>query len=134
MPDWQADAIILSVRPHGRERGCFGPECGTGRHAGLVRGGGSKRLRGTVQPGNRVRASWRARLTEQLGQMNLELTDSVPALLLDSPLRLAGVSAFCALLDSTLPEREMQPALFAASQALLNLIKMDDTMPLGLRV
>jgi DNA repair protein RecO (recombination protein O) len=126
MPDWQADAIILSVRPHGEGNAVVSVLTATqGRHAGLVRGGGGSRLRGTVQPGNRVRASWRARLTEQLGQMQLELTESVPALLLDSPLRLAGVSAFCALLDSALPEREMQPALFAASQALLDVIKMD---------
>ncbi|MEK9744954.1 MAG: recombination protein O N-terminal domain-containing protein, partial [Candidatus Puniceispirillum sp.] len=74
MPDWQADAIILSVRPHGEGNAVVSVLTATqGRHAGLVRGGGGSRLRGTVQPGNRVRASWRARLTEQLGQMQLEL-------------------------------------------------------------
>ena len=91
MPEWQADAIIVSVRPHGEgnavvslltaEYGC---------HAGLVRGVASKKMRGTVQPGNRVKARWRARLNEQLGQMQLELTHAVAAKLLDSPMRLCS--------------------------------------------
>ena len=35
-----------------------------GRHAGLVRGGAGSRARGLYQPGNQVRATWRARLEE----------------------------------------------------------------------
>ncbi|MBL6601782.1 MAG: recombination protein O N-terminal domain-containing protein, partial [Candidatus Puniceispirillum sp.] len=58
MPEWQADAIILSVRPHGEGNAVVSLLTAEyGRHAGLVRGGASKKIRGTMQPGNRVQAS-----------------------------------------------------------------------------
>jgi len=127
MPEWQADAIILSVRPHGEGNAVVSVLTAEyGRHAGLVRGGASSKMRGTMQPGNRVRAGWRARLSEQLGQMQIELTQSVPALFLDSPMRLAGVASLCALLDGALPEREPQAGLYAGTDALLSVIAMDD--------
>ena len=127
MPDWQAEAIILSIRPHGEGNAVISVlTAEQGRHAGLVRSGTGPRLRGVLQPGNRVRVAWRARLSEQLGQMSLELCESIPAMLMDSPLRLAGVAALCSLLEGTLPEREAQPGLFEASNALLDLIKMDE--------
>ncbi len=127
MPEWQADALVLSTRPHGEGSAVVTVlTAETGRHAGLVRGGLSSRMRGVLQPGNRVRAVWRARLPEQLGQMKLELVQSVPALLLDDALRLAGLSATCALLDGGLPEREAQPELFAGTNALLDLISIED--------
>lgn len=126
MPDWHDDAIVLAVRPHGERNVLLSLLTERhGRHAGLVRSGSSNRLKGVLLPGNKVRASWRARLPEQLGSMNVELTDPVPAFMLDSPLRLAGLSSFCAILDGALPEREDQKGLFTASSALLDLIKID---------
>lgn len=127
MPEWQADAIVLSVRPHGEGNAVVSVlTADYGRHAGLVRGGVSKRMRGIVQSGNRVQASWRARLSEQLGQMQLELMQAVPARFLDSPLRLAGLASICALLDGALPEREPHARLYAGTDALLSLITMDE--------
>ena len=88
MPEWQADAIIISVRPHGEGNAVVSLlTANYGRHAGLVRGGASKKMRGTIQPGNRVKASWRARLSEQLGQIQVELTYAVATRFLDSPMR-----------------------------------------------
>ena len=56
MPDWQAEAIILSVRPHGEGSAVISVlTADYGRHAGLVRGGASSKMRGIMQPGNRVR-------------------------------------------------------------------------------
>ena len=127
MPEWQADAIIISVRPHGEGNAVVSLlTADYGRHAGLVRGGASKKMRGTVQPGNRVQASWRARLSEQLGQMQLELTQAVAARFLDSPMRLAGVASVCALLEGVLPEGEPNERLYAGTDALLSVISMDD--------
>ena len=127
MPEWQADAIIISVRPHGEGNAVVSLlTADYGRHAGLVRGGASKKMRGTVQLGNRVQASWRARLSEQLGQMQLELTQAVAARFLDSPMRLAGLASVCALLEGALPEREPNERLYAGTDALLSLISMDD--------
>ena len=127
MPEWQADAIIISVRPHGEINAVVSLLTAEyGRHAGLVRGGASKKMRGILQPGNRVNASWRARLSEQLGQMQLELTQAVAARFLDSPMRLAGVASVCALLEGALPEREPSAGLYDGTDALLSLISLDD--------
>ena len=127
MPDWRAEGIVLSVRPHGESSAILSVlTADHGRHAGLVRGGSSSKIRGVIQPGNRVRVNWRARLYEQLGQMQIELIQSVPALLLDSPIRLSGVASMCALLDEALPEREAQPGLYDGSVALLDVILLDD--------
>ena len=127
MPEWQTDAIVISVRPHGEGNAVVSLLTAEyGRHAGLVRGGASKKMRGTIQSGNRVTASWRARLSEQLGQMQVELTKAVAARLLDSPMRLAGLASICALLEGALPEREPHAGLYAGTDALLSLITMDD--------
>ena len=126
MPEWQASAIVLSVRPHGEANAVVSVLTAEhGRHAGLLRGGGSKKIRGVLQPGNRVQVSWRARLSEQLGLMRIELIQAVAAGVLDSPMRLAGIASICALLDGTLPEREPNPKIFAGTEALLSLIFMD---------
>ena len=128
MPEWQADALVLSTRPHGEGSVVVTVlTAEAGRHAGLVRGGSSSRMRGVLQPGNRVRVVWRARLPEQLGEMRLELLQSIPALFLDDALRLAGLASICALLDGSLPEREAQPKLFAGTNALLDLISIEDS-------
>ena len=127
MPDWQAEGIILSFRPHGESSAILSVLTAEyGRHVGLVRGGKSSKVRGVIQPGNRVRVNWRARLSEQLGQMQVELIQSVPAMLLDSPLRLSGVASMCALLDEALPEREAQPGLYDGSIALIDVIILDE--------
>ena len=62
MPEWVEEALILSVRPYGENSALITLLTPTqGRHAGLVRGASSARMRGVLQPGNLVRASWRAR-------------------------------------------------------------------------
>src|SRR5918996_1932048 len=98
---WQDEGIILAVRRHGESGAVVSVFTGNhGRHAGLVRGGASRRARPVHQIGNRVQAIWRARLADQLGSLTLELARPVAALLLDRPDRLAGVFAACALLQT----------------------------------
>lgn len=119
--DWTDDAIVLAQRRHGetstivslltRERG---------RHAGLVQGGASSKARPLWQPGNLVRAQWRARLAEHLGHVRGELLSAHAAHALDDPLCLAGLMAACATIDGALPEREPHPALFLGLDALLS--------------
>ena len=66
--EWTDDGIVLSVRPHGESAAIVTLMTEAhGRHAGLMRGGASTRHKGMLQPGNAVRAVWRARRAEQLG-------------------------------------------------------------------
>jgi DNA repair protein RecO (recombination protein O) len=125
MIDWRDDAILLSARRHGetaliltvltRDRG---------RHAGLVRGGQSRKLKGALQPGNRIEVHWRARLEEHLGTMTVEPVRGYAAALMGDPGRLMAMGAALALVEAALPEREPHPDLFESLDALM--IALDD--------
>jgi len=125
--DWQDDGIILSARRHGETSAIVTLLThARGAHAGLVKGGFSKRKRSGIEPGNRVHATWRARLAEHLGNFQLETTHSYGAELLDSPNRLAGMAAALAVCAAALPEREPHPELFEVLGALLDAMEHDD--------
>ena len=73
--EWSDEGIVLTLRPHGEGAGIL--EALTrnhGRHLGLVRGGSSSKGRAQLQPGNRVKLTWRARLAENLGIYVVELS------------------------------------------------------------
>jgi DNA repair protein RecO (recombination protein O) len=118
--EWHDRAFVLAARRHG-ENGAI-VELLTeqhGRHAGLVRGGQSPKLRAVLQPGNEVAAVWRGRLSEHLGTVACELVRPHAAGVLDDPDRLAGLTAAAALLAAALPEREPHPDMFALFGSLL---------------
>src|SRR5947207_7835212 len=128
--EWSDEGLVLSTRRHGegdivlslltREHG---------RHAGLVKGGGSRRAAGLYEPGNRLRAVWRARLSEHLGNFACESLAQSAALLLDEPLRLAALSAATAVVESVLPEREPHARAYEGLASLIAaLIGSDDTV------
>jgi DNA repair protein RecO (recombination protein O) len=121
--NWTDEAIVLSARKHGEHAAIVQLLTRQhGRHAGLVRGGAGSRARGLYQPGNRVMASWRARLAEHLGTLSCELVAAPAATLLDDPLPLAGLTAACAVAETTLPEREAHPRLYDRFLGLLEIL------------
>ena len=118
--DWQDEGTILSARPHGESAAII--EAFTarhGRHAGVVRGGASRKLAATLQPGSRVALAWRARLEDHIGAFTVEPLQSRAGVLGDR-LALLGLNAVTALLLFALPEREPHPALHAGSEALFD--------------
>ena len=83
--EWIDEGIVLGVRRHGESSAIV--ELLTrahGRHLGLVRGGAGSKMRPVLQPGNGVRAVWRARLDEHLGTYAIEGTRLRAASLLES--------------------------------------------------
>ena len=73
--EWTDEGIVLGVRRHGESSAIVELLTrGHGRHLGLVRGGAGSRMRPLLQPGNSVRAVWRARLDEHLGYYVIEGT------------------------------------------------------------
>jgi DNA repair protein RecO (recombination protein O) len=118
--EWHDRAFVLNARRHGESAAIV--ELLTaehGRHAGLVRGGQSPKLRAVLQPGNEVAAVWRGRLSEHLGTVACELVRSHAAGMLDDPDRLAGLTAAASLVAAALPEREPSPDVFASFGSLL---------------
>ena len=120
--EWSEDAIILGTRRHGegdtilevmtRERG---------RHAGLVRGGRSKRLRPVLQAGNSVTVTWRARLEEHLGMFTVEPVALRAAHLMHDRSALLMANLLCGY-GLLLPERDPHPRLFDGLVAYLEIL------------
>ena len=118
--EWSEDGLVLAVRQHGESSAIITLLTqGHGRHAGLVRGGASSRVRGVFQPGNLVSAVWRGRLSEHLGNFHCELARGYAGPLLEDPFRLSVLGAVCAIAESALPEREAHPDVFSGALALL---------------
>jgi len=119
--DWTDEGIVLASRRHGDSSAVVQLLTRDhGRHAGLARGGRASKGRGVYQPGNLLSVQWRARLAEHLGAYTCELSQSYAAMLLDDPLRLAGLSSACAVAEASLPERHPYPKLYAGFLVLLD--------------
>ena len=128
--EWTDRAIILATRKHAETSALLSVLTREqGRHAGLVHGGASRRAQAVLQPGNRVAVRWRARIEDQLGALDCELEKAVAPTVLADRLRLAGVAAACAVVDSALAEREPVPRLFEAMTTLLDAIETDPEWP-----
>lgn len=127
MPEWTDTAVILSARPHGETSVIANILTAEhGRQAGLIRGGQSSKMKGLLQPGNRVDVSWRARLEEHLGSMQFDLVTPYASVVLDDALRLAGLASVCAIMEACLPEREPARPVFDATDALLQMITSEE--------
>jgi DNA repair protein RecO (recombination protein O) len=117
--DWSDEGIFLTAKPLGEANAVA--ELFTlahGRHLGLVRGGRSRRTRPLLQPGNLLRATWRARLSEHLGGFNVELIEAHAGRVLDDATALAALGSLTGL-ARLLPERDPHPALYAAALRIL---------------
>ena len=128
--EWTASGRVVSVRNHGEtsaivhvlteDHGC---------HPGLVHGGRSRAMRPVLQPGNRVKAVWRARLDEHLGHYAIEGEDLTAGTLMEDRLALAGLNAACAMAMTALPEREPHPAVYGAFEVLAGALEDPDLWP-----
>jgi DNA repair protein RecO (recombination protein O) len=118
--DWRDQGILLSMRPHGESAAIIEVLTPShGRHSGVVRGGGSRKMAATLQPGTGLQLEWRARLNEHLGSFTVEPLQSRAHLLSDR-MALAGLLSTCALLRAALPEREAHPVLWRATLDLVD--------------
>jgi DNA repair protein RecO (recombination protein O) len=124
---WDDEGIVLASRAHG-ERALVVQLLTRehGRHAGLLRGGQSPKIRAHWQIGNRLTVTWRARLAEHLGFITGEVMEAYAARLLDDPLRLAALASATALAASALPEREPHPRAYRLLLHLIEALSADD--------
>ena len=117
--DWSDEGIFLMAKPLGEANAVAELfTLGHGRHLGLVRGGRSRRVRPLLQPGNLLRVTWRARLSEHLGGFNVELIEAHGARALDDAAALAAIGSLTGL-ARLLPERDPHPELYAAALRIL---------------
>lgn len=130
--DWRDTGILLATRKHGETDvilEVFTPE--RGRHAGVLRGGTSRRMAPHLQPGTQLDLQWRARLADHMGSFSAEPIRSRSAQAMGDRLSLAGLNAVLSLLCAALPEREAHPRLYQRSEQLLDLLGQTDIWPLA---
>jgi DNA repair protein RecO (recombination protein O) len=127
--EWSDQAIVLSARAHGENAVVL--ELLTrdhGRHMGLVHGGTSRKAKPALQPGNSLHATWRARLSEQLGTLHVELGRARAGELMENRAALAGLNAFTAVTAAAMPEREAHAPVFIAGEILLDAMAATDAL------
>lgn len=121
--EWRDEGALLSVRPHGESAAIIEVfTAAHGRHLGVVRGGGSRRMAGILQPGAQLALHWHARLDDHMGSFRAEPLHARAALMGDRG-ALSALNAICALLHHALPERDPHPTLYAQTIALLDLLE-----------
>ncbi|WP_299680163.1 DNA repair protein RecO [uncultured Roseobacter sp.] len=130
--EWRDEGILLSSRRHGETSAIievFTPD--HGRHAGVVRGGTSRKIAPILQPGAQLDLTWRARLEDHIGSFVVEPVRSRAAAALGDRLALAGLNAVTALLGFCLPDREPHPRLYLQTEQLLDLLDQPEVWPLA---
>lgn len=130
--EWRSSGILVAARPHGETSviiDVFTPD--QGRHAGVVRGGTSRKMAPHLQPGAQLDVAWRARLSDHLGAFSVEPLRSRAGAAMGSRLSLAGLNAVCAMVVYCLPERDAHPDLYRRTEQLLDLLGQDDLWPLA---
>jgi len=121
---WTDEGIVLGVKRHGETSVILELMThGHGRHLGLVRGGAGTRMRGVLQPGNALSATWRARLDEHLGHYAVEGLNLRAASFLAAAHAVHGVTHLAALCR-LLAEREPHAAIHAVLEEILD--RLDD--------
>jgi len=121
---WTDTSIILSARKHGENSAIariFARHHGV--YSGIIRGIHSKTMRGVLQPGNIVTATWQARLSEHLGTFKTELLEANAAMIMQDSGRLSALTSACTIIESALPERHPYPRLHKVFQSFLATLK-----------
>ncbi|QQR40934.1 DNA repair protein RecO [Devosia rhizoryzae] len=118
--EWTGEALLIGVRRHG-ETSLIAEAmvAGRGRSLGLVRGGRSPKLAATLQPGNTVQLTWRARLEDHLGIFMVEMLQARAATLIADRKRLYLAQLVCEHLR-LLPERDPHDRLLGMALSLLD--------------
>ena len=130
--EWRDVGVLLNRRRHGESAAIV--EVFTedhGRHAGIVRGGASRRMAPTLEPGNQVEVTWRARLEDHLGAFTVEPVEARAAALMGDRKTLAGLNAMTALLTFALPEREAHKALYRGTLTVLDMMSSNPHWPIA---
>ncbi len=129
--EWRDEGILLAVRRHGESAAIIDVLTKDhGRHAGVVRGGASRRVAPILQTGAQLDLTWRARLEEHLGAFTVEPQKSRAGLMTDRT-ALAALNSVAALLVFALPEREAHAGLYARTSGLLDMIESSPFWPVA---
>lgn len=121
--EWRDTGIILALYrlgEHDARVELLTPH--RGRVFGVVKGGMSRRRRGSLQPGTSVDAVWRARIESHLGVFTMEPSRVRGITVTGGANRLAAMMSCFALTSTLLAERDPHPAVYESLEAVLDLL------------
>ena len=127
--DWRDEGVLIAARRHGESAAIvevFTAE--HGRHAGVIKGGGSRRMAALLQPGTQLAVEWTARLEDHIGTFRVDVVRSRSEIMGHGP-ALAALAAVAALISAALPERDAHPELYAATLALVDALGREADWP-----
>ncbi len=125
--EWQDDGIVLSASRFGENDALLEVMTPShGRARGFVKAGMSRRNKAVLQPGNKLRLNWRARLETNLGRFQIELLHSPLGVLISDSGRMMALAAVCANVQSTMPERQAHAGVFEALAGYIALLEAED--------
>ena len=107
------EAIILSSRKFGeRDLICQFFTRTRGIYGGFVKAGQSRKKIASYEVGNVVQVNWKARLDDQLGTAEVEVTNAIGGHIISEMKRLMAVLSASVLLRRTLAERDPHEVLY----------------------
>lgn len=120
MIEWTDLGVILSVRNYGENDVIMHALTENhGRHAGVIKGGNTRKRKGLYQQGNHLHLRWRARLLEHLGTFVCEPEHMFAAGVLHDKKLLIALTALCSTAEMVLPEREVHALVYRQVHHLL---------------
>ena len=118
MPKWEDEAIVIKIKKQGEKSFILiALTKNHGKHLGWFNYR-SKKI-SMLQPGDLVKLTWSARLSDQLGTFSAELHDSIVGKIIEDELKLSMLSSFCSLLNFFIPERELCTKFYKISKKYL---------------
>jgi DNA repair protein RecO (recombination protein O) len=128
--EWRDEGILISVRRHGESAAIVEVFTGGhGRHAGVVRGGGSRRMAPVLQPGAQLAVEWSARLEDHIGHFRVDPVRSRAGAVIGDAAALAALASAVALVAAALPERAAHPGLYARTVELFDALGVAPDWP-----
>ena len=130
MIEWREQGMLLAVRRHGEANAII--EVFTrdhGLHAGVVRGGASRRQAPLLQVGAQIDVTWRARIEDHIGAFVVEPVRSRAVPIMADRAALATLQAVAGLLTAALPERQPMEGLHDRTLDLLDALARQADWP-----
>lgn len=128
---WRDQGILLGTTPFGETSVIVDAlTCENGRMRAVLRGGQSRKFRPILQIGNILDITWRARLSEHMGSVQIDLVKSYPEIM-DNQITLCGIASMTAMLSVFLEDRDPQPEIYQTTLNLHSLLSEPDMWSVG---
>jgi len=129
--EWRDRGILLGTTPFGESSVIIDALTQeNGRVRAVLRAGQSRKFRPILQIGNVLDITWRARLVEHMGSVQIDVLKSYPEIL-DSRMTLLGMTSLTSMLTSFLEDHDPQFHTYNTTEKLNELLIHPDMWSIG---